>query len=95
MPAILVTFAAIESTRHHVTGTAQQMNEQLDELRQLVARLTAGWQGQAQEDYRAKQAQWDTAAADLNQVLSQIGAALGAAYEGYLSTENANAARWT
>ncbi|HEY1974729.1 MAG TPA: WXG100 family type VII secretion target [Pseudonocardia sp.] len=95
MPAILVTFAAIESTRQHVTSTAQRMNQQLDELRQLVARLTAGWQGQAQEDYRAKQAQWDAAAADLNQVLGQIGVALGAAHEGYRNTENANAARWT
>jgi WXG100 family type VII secretion target len=56
--------------------------------------MTATWQGEAAQDYQARQKQWDTAAADLAAVLAQIGVALGAANDSYRQAENINAARW-
>jgi WXG100 family type VII secretion target len=94
MSEILVTFGELSAAQQNVASTAQQMNAQLDELKQQLAPLVATWSGQASVDYQAKQRQWDTAAADLNRVLSQIGVALGQANEGYQQVERANASRW-
>jgi WXG100 family type VII secretion target len=94
MQEILVTFGEIANAQGSVASTSQRINAQLEDLKRMLAPMVAGWQGQAATDYQAKQRQWDTAAADLNQVLNQIGVALGHANEGYQQVENANASRW-
>jgi early secretory antigenic target protein ESAT-6 len=91
---IKVTFGEIAGAQQNVAGTAQKMNAQLEDLQRTLQPLVATWQGEAAMDYQAKKKQWDTAAADLNQVLAQIGTALGQANEGYQQTERANASRW-
>jgi WXG100 family type VII secretion target len=95
MSEILVTFGELTNAQQTVTRAAAQLSAQLEDLRRYLAPLAATWAGQAAQDYQAKQRQWDTAAADLNQVLSQIGVALGHANEGYQQVERANASRWT
>jgi early secretory antigenic target protein ESAT-6 len=91
---IKVTFGEIAGAQQNVAGTAQKMNAQLEDLQRTLQPLVATWQGEAATDYQAKKKQWDTAAADLNQVLAQIGTALGQANEGYQQTERVNASRW-
>ena len=95
MPEILVTFGEIGNAQQSVVTTAQQMNQQLEDLKRFLQPMVATWSGAAAEQYQAQQRKWDTAAADLNQVLSQIGVALGHANEQYQRVEQANAARWT
>jgi WXG100 family type VII secretion target len=92
---IKVTFGEIQGAQGHVTQTAQQMNAQLEDLQRMLAPLVSTWTGEAATDYAAKKKQWDTAAADLNQVLAKIGTALGTANEGYQNVERANASRWS
>jgi 6 kDa early secretory antigenic target len=92
---ILVTFGELTNAQQSVAHTAQRLNAQLDDLRRYLAPLVATWSGQAAQDYQAKQRRWDTSAADLNQVLTQIGVALGHANEGYQQVEQVNASRWT
>jgi 6 kDa early secretory antigenic target len=94
MSEIKVNFAAVATANTDVLGTAGRINSQLEDLKRYLAPLTNGWTGQASEDYHAKQRQWDTAAADLNQVLATIGRTLGSAHEGYVAAENANASRF-
>jgi len=94
MSEILVTFGELANAQQSVASTSQQMNAQLEDLKRQLAPLVATWSGQAAEDYQAKQRQWDTSANDLNQVLTQIGVALGHANEGYQQVEQANASRW-
>jgi len=94
MTEIKVTFGALESARSSVAGTAARMTGQLDELKQFLAPMVATWEGQAAQDYGAKQRQWDTAAAEMTAVLAQIGVALGVANDNYHQVEQANAARW-
>jgi WXG100 family type VII secretion target len=91
---ILVTFGELANAQQSVAQTAQRLNAQLDDLRRYLAPMVATWSGQAAQDYQAKQRQWDTSAADLNQVLTQIGVALGHANEGYQQVEQSNASRW-
>jgi WXG100 family type VII secretion target len=94
MSEIRVTFAALATARDDVAATAVRIAGRLDDLRRAVTPLAATWEGRAAEEYRARQRQWDTAAADLTRVLTDVGRALGSAEEGYRATESANAALW-
>lgn len=94
MAEIMVTFGEIAAAQHNVASTSQRMTAQLEDLKRFLAPMVASWTGQAAEDYQVRQRQWDTAAADLTAVLSQIGVALGHANEGYQQVERANASRW-
>ena len=94
MPEIKVTFAALEAARADVASTATRIAGQLAELERYLAPLVATWEGQAATEYRAKQRQWDTAAADLAAVLGQIGVKLGDVNDNYRQAEQYNIARW-
>ncbi|WP_219418449.1 WXG100 family type VII secretion target [Pseudonocardia nigra] len=94
MTEIKVAFGQLATAQADVAGTAGRIGNQLEELKRFLAPMAATWEGQAAEDYRVKQRQWDVAAADLAAVLAQIGVALGAANESYQRVEQANAARW-
>lgn len=91
---IKVTFGEIAAAQDSVAGTSRTVQQQLDDLKSFLAPLVASWTGAAAESYAVHQAQWDESAAGLNQVLAQIGVALGVANENYQITENANAARY-
>jgi WXG100 family type VII secretion target len=94
MGEIKVTFGALEAARTDVASTAARISGRLDDLRRAVTPLAATWEGQAAQEYQARQRQWDVAAADLARVLVDIGRALGEAEAGYRATENANASLW-
>ena len=94
MSEIKVTFAALQAAQSDVTNTAARISGQLADLKRYLAPLVATWEGQAATEYRAKQRQWDTAAADLAAVLSQIGVTLNAANESYQQVERSNTQRW-
>lgn len=91
---IKVTFGELANAQRCVASTSQQMTAQLEDLRRFLAPMVATWTGAAAEDYQARQRQWDTAAADLTAVLTQIGVAVGHANDGYQQVEAANARRW-
>jgi WXG100 family type VII secretion target len=65
MGEIKVAFAALEAARADVVGTATRIAGRLDDLRRAVVPLAATWEGQAAQEYRGRQRQWDVAAADL------------------------------
>ncbi|MCW2719275.1 MAG: hypothetical protein QOG20_4015 [Pseudonocardiales bacterium] len=91
---IKVTFSALAAAQADVATTASRITAQLEDLKRFLAPMVATWQGRAAEDYQVRQRQWDAAASDIAAVLAQIGAALGAANDGYQQVERANAARW-
>ena len=91
---ILVTFGEISNAQSSVATTSRNMNQELDDLKSFLAPLVATWTGQAAEDYQVKQREWDDAAAQLNQVLGQVGVALGTANDNYQQAERSNAAKW-
>ena len=49
------------------------------------------WTGADATAYQQEQAKWDAAVRDINQILNDIGTAVGIARENYLSTERSNA----
>ncbi|WP_037572304.1 WXG100 family type VII secretion target [Phaeacidiphilus oryzae] len=91
---IMVNFSTVSNAAQEVKATAGRIEAQLNDLKQGVQRIAQSWEGAAQEGYRARQAQWDSSAADLHSVLTQISSALENAAQNYTATENKNASIW-
>ncbi|MEV6978159.1 WXG100 family type VII secretion target [Kitasatospora sp. NPDC093806] len=91
---ILVNFQTIKSASAEVRRTAQTIQHQLEELKAGVTKISASWEGNAQQGYQAHQAKWDQRALHLQQVLAQIATSLDGAANSYQSTENRNAGLW-
>ena len=92
--SIVVTFQSIMEASQNTKSTAAYMNQELDQLKRDLSQLKSIWDGQAAVDYKALQAKWDNATADLNQILSDISQALDQAHQLYTETENSNASVW-
>ncbi|GAA1194932.1 WXG100 family type VII secretion target [Kitasatospora gansuensis] len=92
---IKVNFATIQNASSEVRQGAQRIQTQLDELKAGVARIANSWEGTAREGYQARQATWDSSAADLQQALTQIATSLDNAAQSYQATESRNAGVWT
>jgi 6 kDa early secretory antigenic target len=69
---ILVTYGTIDKAATDTRTTASFMNEQLNRLGQDLRQIKQMWEGPGAEQYKGLQAKWDTAAADLNQILSKM-----------------------
>ncbi|MGH3825450.1 MAG: WXG100 family type VII secretion target [Pseudonocardiaceae bacterium] len=95
MGEILVTFGELESARSSIQATWTNINREMEDLKRYLQPVVETWTGEAASAYQAHQAKWDRSAADLNQVLNQIGVALGTSNENYQAGESANRARWS
>jgi len=91
---ILVTFGELESARKSIMTTWKNISQELEELKSYLKPMANTWTGDASIAYQTLQAQWDQSAKDLNQVLNQIGVALGTSNENYRAGEEANRWRW-
>ena len=92
MSEISVNYAALQAAETQIKSISRAMDDKLAALRGRLQQIV--WEGQDQQRYAEHQAKWDQAVADLNQVLAQIGAAVGVAKSNYQQTEQANASMW-
>lgn len=92
---ILVNFQTISQASSDVRQGASRIRQQLDDLESAVKKVSATWEGAAQEGYQQKQREWDQRAASLQQTLEQIAKALDVAAQNYQSTESKNASMWS
>jgi WXG100 family type VII secretion target len=92
---ILVTFAALQEGAGNVNKTANSFDQQLNDIKSVVANIAQHWTGAAAEGYNQTMGQWNAAQNDLNSTLAKIGKALQAAEEAYQQTESANAKLWS
>jgi WXG100 family type VII secretion target len=91
---ILVTFGALSQAQADIQSVSNNLNQELGDLKAYLAPMVSTWTGAASSEYQAKQAQWDSAAAELNQILSRIGVAVGQALANYETTEKTNQSMW-
>ncbi len=91
---IKIDFGALGSAAGDISGQASQVQQQLDDLKARIDPVIAQWQGGTSEAYQAVQRQWDTSAADLQQVLAAIGTAVASANDAYSAAEQKNTSRW-
>ncbi|RKN41123.1 WXG100 family type VII secretion target [Micromonospora endolithica] len=90
--SIKVDYAVLESSNQQMLAISRTIDEKLDTLRSMLAKLQ--WDGQDRAAYEQHQAQWDAAVRDINKILNDIGGAVGIARENYVSTEMSNAQVW-
>ncbi|PZS34037.1 MAG: WXG100 family type VII secretion target [Pseudonocardiales bacterium] len=91
---IQVSWPALEAASIDIANTSVSLNQKLGDLKQFIAPMVAEWSGDAQVHYAAKQREWDTAAADLNTILAQIGKAVELAKQDFMDGERNNAQIW-
>ena len=91
---VKVNFAELANASGSISSAAQQVQQQLEDLKQQVVKVMSSYEGEAAEAYRQKQDQWDRSAADLQAVLSSIGIAVRDAGEAYQAAEKSNLQRW-
>ncbi|GIF76388.1 WXG100 family type VII secretion target [Asanoa siamensis] len=92
MSQIQVNYAALENAQSQMQSISKTIDGRLDALRSQLQQMQ--WNGSDREAYQAYQAQWDAAVADINAILSEIGAAVGVANQNYITTEANNAKVW-
>jgi WXG100 family type VII secretion target len=95
MGNIAVNFEALANAEQQINQCANQINSQLDELRQMLQPLVSSWTGSAMENYQVQQNNWNQAQQDALQVLQGIGRVVGAAHDAYVTTEKSNTASWS
>jgi early secretory antigenic target protein ESAT-6 len=91
---VLVTFGSLAEAAADTDAVANQIDQQLADLRAYLAPLVASWEGTASTDYQARQHRWDTAIGDLNLVLREMARAVRTANGNYQLAESSNAAMW-
>jgi early secretory antigenic target protein ESAT-6 len=89
-----VDYAAMEQGEADFTRTYTSLVNEVSALESQLRGSLSEWIGPAQEAYHEAQAQWNTAMADMQQVLSRLAAVIGVANTNYQSTETANARLW-
>jgi WXG100 family type VII secretion target len=89
-----VQFGAMATGEADFASVYQSLQSTLSTLEsQLQASLNT-WTGSAQQAYYAAKAKWDTAAADMATVVSQLGQVVGVANANYQGAERVNASMW-
>ncbi len=84
----------IAARSRDVGDARRRLQIQLDDLGGYVRPLVDSWTGAAAEHYAARQAQWDSAAGELADVLELVGRALGDAAGDFGAAEDTNRRRW-
>jgi ESAT-6 family protein len=88
------TFGAIDALAGDIATRVNAVETRLGDLQSKINNLTAIWEGAANEGFRQTKQQWETAAADLNQVLAKIRIAVEQTNADARATEDVNKGRW-
>ena len=76
---LVVKYGALDAAATEIGNQAKQLEQDLDELKSMVASVASGWEGEAHSMYQDQQAKWDKEARDIHQALVAIAQAVGRA----------------
>jgi WXG100 family type VII secretion target len=89
---IQVDYGAMEEAAGVIRNSSKSIEDRLSELSSRLQKIE--WEGGDREAYLAHKHKWDTAIADMNQILHQIGGAVDTARSGYGDVEQAGMKAW-
>jgi early secretory antigenic target protein ESAT-6 len=92
---IRVQFESLQAGQAGISKTYSALVGTLEELETKLKPMVTTWTGAAQESYITCKTQWDQAAANLAQVLNNIGSAIGQAHDNYQAAEQSARSNWT
>ncbi|MET7605702.1 WXG100 family type VII secretion target [Streptomyces avermitilis] len=79
-----VTYDALDFAATSIGNEAKTLEQDLQELKKLVAQCKQYWDGAAQDAFDSKLARWDKEANDIHTALTGIGHAVGTAGGTYM-----------
>lgn len=88
--AIKLTFAEIEQAAADIDTALANMNSQLATLKSQLEPIRVSWDGAARAEYDLRQAEWDSAAARIAELLGSFSRAVTRAGATMAETEAAN-----
>lgn len=80
-------FGVLSSSAENYAIVAGTIRKELDALESSLKKHLAEWDGDAQQAYWRFKAQWDAAAADMQNVIQKMGLAIGTAHDNYVEAE--------
>ncbi len=87
-------FGTLEQSQADFASTYSAFHDSLTTLDGQLKGNLSEWSGSAQQAYYQAKTIWDNAAADMANVLQQLGVVIGVANHNYTVTESANTRMW-
>ncbi|MDK6260881.1 MULTISPECIES: WXG100 family type VII secretion target [Corynebacterium] len=94
MSDIQYQFGAISAASADITATSGRISGQLATLKSDVAPMAGAWEGEAAVAWNEAQTKWDTAAADLNEILRTVARVVETGNDNMSNTNRSAAAAW-
>ena len=91
---IKVEFDVLSDSADSVDHAAEQLQEHLTAVDELVKHLVATWTGAASDDFHGYIHQWQQASAGLHSSLRELHRILTTAHGNYSAAESANLRMW-
>lgn len=95
MDTIRYQFAGIAAGVADIRGTSARIQGQLGDLKSRLQPMIATWEGESSTAYQEAQARWDSAAAELNDILEAIAATVGEGNDRMGEINRRAAASWS
>lgn len=89
-----VEFGTLSDSADSVDHAAEQLQEHLSAVDDLVKHLVATWTGTASDEFHGYVRQWQQASADLHSSLRDLHRTLTTAHGNYAAAESANLRMW-
>jgi len=87
-------FGGLSEGEAQFSQAARALMDELNDLEGKLRNKLNQWEGGAQEAYWTYQKQWDAAAKDMQNVVSQLGLAIRDANDNYQQAERSNQGIW-
>jgi early secretory antigenic target protein ESAT-6 len=87
-------FGALTAGEANFSLAARALRDELSDLEGKLNASLAQWEGDARTFYTQAKAKWDQAAADMQNVVQQLGVAIGDSHGNYQAAEKANTGLW-
>lgn len=87
-------FGGLSTGEADFSLAARTLLQELSDLESKLQAKLAQWDGSAQAAYKGYQQQWSAAAHDMQNVVAQLGIAIGTANSNYQAAERANTGIW-
>ncbi|REE96581.1 WXG100 family type VII secretion target [Thermomonospora umbrina] len=89
-----VNFGGMQQAQADFTLAYRALVDELDDLEKTLEAQLSQWEGDAVTAYWEAKAKWDAAAAQIGNVLAQLGTVIGEAHSNYSAAERANQGLW-
>jgi early secretory antigenic target protein ESAT-6 len=93
-PMLRVDFGALQHASDSINTALRRLRSDLQQVEHEAAPLVAGWEGDAQQAYFARQQAWTKASDNLAAMLGDIKGALDQSAMDYATTERDNKNRF-